>query len=78
MSSMNHTITAGLILVMSIVMAYVVQVVGDLFDFTDAGQLEGLVETLPVLIVIIGLIGSFVVLARTARSAGRGGVGGGM
>ena len=75
---MNDTITAGLILVMSIVMAYVVQVVGDLFEFEDAGQLESLVETLPVLIVIIGLIGAFVVLARTARSAGRGGVGGGM
>lgn len=89
MSSMNHTITAGLILVLSIVMAFVIQTVANIFpddaiyvdpDVTEEEleytQLGSLINTLPILLVIIGLIGSFVVLARTAREAGNGGRGG--
>lgn len=86
MSSMNNTITAGLILVMSIVMAFVIQSVASIFPddalyvdgntSDDYTQLGSLVNTLPILLVIIGLIGAFVVLAKTARGAGNGGRGG--
>ena len=90
MSSMNHTITAGLILVLSIVMAFVIQTVANIFpedalvaeedaetgEVLEYTQLGSLVNTLPILLVIIGLIGAFVILARTAREAGNGGRGG--
>ena len=84
---MNHTITAGLILVLSIVMAFVIQTVANIFPddalYVDPEateleytQLGSLINTLPILLVIIGLIGAFVILARTAREAGNGGRGG--
>lgn len=67
-SSIDEAISAGLILVVTVFMAYVVDVVGGLFDFGSDSETETLVEILPVIIMLIGLLASFLKLRDIANS----------
>ena len=72
-SGIDQAINAGLILVVTVFMAYIVNVVGDLFDFggTDS-NVQNLVDILRVIIMLIGLLASFLKLRDIANSGSSG------
>lgn len=73
-SSIDEAINAGLILVVTVFMAYVVHVVGGLFDFGNDATLSTLIDVLPVIVMLIGLLASFLKLRGIANSGtGMGG-----
>lgn len=69
--NINAAINAGLVIVVSIFMAFIVHVVGDLFDFgTDSETIQDLVDIMPVIVLLLGLLASFLMLRDVANGGG--------